>query len=291
MATQNLIVRKGLNNLLNAAYLGTTSVPTKISVGIATTAPTVGDTSLGKAIPISGTETVDDCETADWTPGTDSTQALYSTLSKVGDNSLTIAKTGTAGTTFSASKTTTSVDFTSKDFWVWVYLEDKTDLVATGTALSIRFGSDNSNYYQYDVDIDDLSDGWNSITFDSTTASSTTGTPTITACDYTNIIFNVDLAADTIVADRVLIDDLKVASSDDYYKSFDAGYPSINEVSSEIEMQTTLSTTDAVGYPLTELAHFDASNNMFSHSVSSADNKTTSDIFIEIERVKILNSF
>ena len=136
-----------------------------------------------------------------------------------------------------------------------------------------------------------LSDGWNAITFNSSNATGTTGTPTITACDYSEFIFNVDNAADTIVSDRILLDDLKVASDDDYDRVFDAGYPTVDEVSSEVEMQTTLGTTDAVGYPLTEVGHLDASDNLDSHAVTSADNKTTSDIFIEVERYKVLNTF
>lgn len=285
----NIITRKGLNNLINAGYLGTTSVPTKINIGISTTSPSVADTTLGKKIPISGTETVDDCETDNWADGTDTVATLNSTLFKVGSSSISIAKSGTTDTSMSVSKTTTSVDFTDKDFWIWVYVLDTDDLVSSGTLLTIRFGSDSSNYYY--LDITSLSDGWNAITFNSSSATGTTGSPTITACDYAELIFNVDDAADTIAADRVLMDDLKVASADDYDRDFDSGYPAVNTVSSEVEMQTTLGTTDAIGYPLTELGHLDASDNLLSHSVSSAENKTTSDIFIEVERLKLLNSF
>jgi len=284
----NILTRKGFNNLLNAGYLGDLSLPTKINVGIGTTSPTNADAELTKRIPISGTETVDDCETTDWVDGTDTNSTLNSALFKIGSNSLSIAKSGTTGTTMSISKATTSRDLTDKDFWVWVYVLDKTDLVTTGTALTIRFGSDSSNYYYYDVDIDDVSDGWNAITFDSSSAS-TTGTPTITVCDYSEVIFNVDDASDTIVADRILIDDLKVADADSYDRVFDAGYPIVDENSSEVEMQTRLGTTDAIGYPITEAGHLDDSDNLLSRSVASADNKTTSDIFIEVERLKLIN--
>lgn len=289
MASGNVLTRKGLNNFLNAGYLGTTDVPTKINVGISTTTPLVSDTALGKKIPISGTETVDDCETADWTDGTDTASALNSTTFKKGSNSLSVAKTGTSGTSATISKTTTSVDFTDKDLWLWLYVEDVSDLVSTGTAVTIRFGSDSSNYYYLDIAVGSLEDGWNAIMFDSSSATGTTGSPVITACDYTALIYNVDDAADTVAADRILLDDVKVASSDDYDRDFDSGYPSVNTVSSEVEMQTTLGTTDAVGYPITELGHLNSSD-LLSHSVSSADNKTSSDIFIEVERIKLTNT-
>ena len=285
----NKITRKGLNNLLNAGYLNDVNVPTKISIGIDTTSPLVSNTSLGKKIPINSTEEIDNFETADWVDGTDTESALNSALFKIGSNSLSVAKTGTTGTTMSINKATTSADFTDKDLWVWVYLEDKTDLVSSGTALSIKFGSDSSNYYNKEIDITDLSNGWNAITFDSSVTS--VGSPVITAIDYTEFIFNFDDASDTIVADRVLIDDLKLADSDSYYKEFDVNYPQVDEVSSEVEVQTTLTTTDAVGYPLTETGILTNDNDLLVHSVSFADNKTNKEIFIEVNRIKLLNSF
>ena len=285
----NKITRKGLNNLLNAGYLNDVNVPTKISIGIDTTSPLVSNTSLGKKIPINSTEEIDDFETADWVDGTDTESALNSALFKMGSNSLSVYKTGTTGTTMSINKATTSADFTDKDLWVWVYLEDKTDLVSSGTALSIKFGSDSSNYYNKEIDITDLSNGWNAITFDSSVTS--VGSPVITAIDYTEFIFNFDDSSDTIVADRVLIDDLKLADSDSYYKEFDINYPQVDEVSSEVEVQTTLTTTDAVGYPLTETGILTNDNDLPVHSVSFADNKTNKEIFIEVNRIKLLNSF
>ena len=291
MTNDILLTSKGLNNLLNSGYKGTTHVPTKIRVGMSTDTPTEGDTDLGKKIPMTGTEQVDDCNaTTSWSAGTDSAIALNTTLFKESTGSLSLAKSGATVTTFSMNKATTSRDYTSKDFWVWVYLLDKTDLVASGTGITVRFGSDGSNYYYLDTNITGLSNGWNAIVFSSSTATGTTGSPVIAACDYSEIILNTSLSSDTVAANRVLIDDLKVASSGDYEQNFDSGFPLVTETANKVEMETTLGTTKANGYPISEMGHLDTDSSLESHSVFTAENKTTTDIFIMKEIIKLINT-
>ena len=279
-----------IEDMLTAHFTGSTSVPTKYKVGNGTTTPNVGNTTLNNKIPVDNTEQIDDCEaTTGWSAGTDSVIATNAVTFKQGTFSLTLSKTGTAGTTMSVDKTTTSLDFTSKDFWTWVYILDITDLVATGTALTIRFGSDNSNYYFLDVDITSLSNGWNYISFNSAGATGTTGSPVIAACDYTYFSFNTDLAADTIVADRIIFDDIKLASTTDYDVPFTVNYPLINSGDLSAETRATLTATQANGSLITEFGEFDASNNLHSHIVFDAESKEEQDIFILIEITKLRN--
>jgi len=290
MTNGNIRTNVGLYQMLNAHFLETTSPPTKHRIGDNTTTPTTADTDLGRKIPVDNTETVDDCEAiTGWSAGTDSAVTLNSTTYKEGSGSLSLAKSGTTGTSMSMDKTTTSRDFTSKDFWVWVYITDTTDFVASGTALTIRFGSDNSNYYYYNVDITDLSNGWNLITFNTTTASGTSGSPTITACDYTYFAFNTDLSTDTIAADQVLIDEIIVASSTDYDISLLSGYPKVDTTLLQAETRSQLTTTIANGKGFTESGELDASNNLQSHNVFDLESKSATDIFYNVEIVKIRN--
>ena len=290
MVNEILITREGLNNMLNAGYLGQISVPTKINVGIGTTAPTEGNTSLTKRIPISGTESVDDCDTSDWTDSTDASSTLNTVLFKEGSASLTVEKDGTSGTEFYVEKTTTSVNFTSKDFWAWIYLVDTDDLDSSTTMITIRFGSDDANYYYLDLVSSNLVDGWNAITFNSTNATGSVGSPTLASSDYTRFTFNTTLAAGIISSDRILIDDIKVASSTDYDNALDSGYPQVIDSANEVEMESTLGTTKANGYPINEMGHLNASSTLYSHSVFTAENKTSSDIFIMKERIKLINT-
>lgn len=281
----------GFNNLLNAGYLGTTNVATKINVGISTTNPTDFSTALGKKIPIQNTEQVDSCDvTTGWTGGTDSAVSQNTTLFKEGAASLNVYKTGATVTTFGASKTVTSLDFTDKDIWIFLYIEDITDLVSTGTAVTFRYGSDNSNFYYFDIYISDLVDGWNYITFNSSTATGTTGTPTITACDYFEVIGNVDLDADLVAEGDFMIDDIKLASASDYDLDFDAGTLAVDTTDNSVSYEATLSLTMANGYPISEQGHLAADDTLYTHNVTTADNKTTSEIFIMKEKVKILNT-
>ena len=282
MAIGGVITSNGKNTFWNRSYSSspTKTVPSEIKIGIGTTTPVAADTSLVTKVPISGTEEIDSFNaTTGWAAGTDSAVTVNTTTKKIGTGSLSLAKSGTTGTTASMSKTTTSLDFTSKDLWGWVYLTDITDLVATGTAISIRFGSDSSNYYQYDIGITALANGWNYITFSSATATSTTGSPVITACDYTLIEYNTDLAADTVAADRINFDDFRLASTGDYNTIFVAGYPTFDTVNNKVTIRCNINSVQANGWNLTEIGEVntDSPELLISRDVFNSISKSDTD--------------
>ena len=99
-------------------------------------------------------ETVDDCDVADWSDSADMTTSVNTSEFKEGDKALNATKDAGAAAAAYTEKTTTSVDFTSKELSIWLYVKDSTALnkLATTNALSLRFGSDSSNYYQWDFD-------------------------------------------------------------------------------------------------------------------------------------------
>jgi len=162
---------------------------------------------------------IDNCETADWTDSTDATSVLDTSKLKQGTNSLELQKDGTTETFAKFSKdfgAGSTSDFTSKTIYVWLYIVDTTDLISSGNAVNIIYSSDSDgadNYYQYDVDVDDLSNGWNSVYFTSNTASSTSGTPDIDAMRYISIQLNVDATGDTIAANRIFMDWWRLSGS------------------------------------------------------------------------------
>jgi len=293
MANGSLIDNSGKLIIISKAYdsASTITVPSVFKVGILNGTPNVADTYLDNPVAISGTEAVDDCETADWSDDAECTTTLNASTFKEGSNSLSLEKDGGASVTCSTSKTTTSRDFTSKTLFVWVYITAVADLVATGTdCVVIRFGNDNSNYYQKGWDISELSVGWNLLYFTSATADSTTGVPTITACDYSYLALVTDLATDLIAADRINMDDWKVASSDDFTKTFVSGYPTIDTTNYEVEIRGQLSSIEANGYDLNGFGLFNTDGTPLMHSEDTftAESKGDTDQFTFIIKDRII---
>jgi hypothetical protein len=293
--TGSIITKKGRIIMLDRSYHddgdATYTAPSQFTVGINGSDPTVATTALDNPVPITGTESVDACDaTTGWTAGTDSAVSLNTTTYKEGTGALNIYKTGTSANALSASKTTTSRNFSSKDFHAWVYLTAVTDLISAGTALSIRFGSDASNYWQRDYDVSTLADGWNLVVFDTSSPSSQVGSPDGTSCDYTAVLLYTDLAADTIAAGRVIVDDLKLASDGDYLKSYETGYPLVDETNVEVETQMFLPSTMANGYDIDSVAmvNTDATVQVFSVDVFTSESKSSTDEFIMISKDRLL---
>ena len=293
MATGSLITNGGKNILLNRAYKVTPDylAPTQFKVGINNGTPAAGDTDLDQPVPISGTESVDDCETADWVDSADMTTTLNSTTFKEGVGALNLTKDGVASDTASTDKTTTSVDFTSKQLSLWIYIKDSTMLnkLAATDCVTIRFGSDNANYYTYTRDLTDLATGWNLISYTSATADSTTGAPAIAACDYSYIAIKADAAATVWSAADLIMDDWKVASSDDFLKDVVSGYPTIDEANFETTMRGFLATTDANGYDINGFGWFnkDGTPKLHSEDTYTAESKSETDefVYITVDRI------
>lgn len=295
MANGDILTNNGKLIILNRAFKATPDYTTlsKFKIGVSNGTPLITDTDLDNTVPISGTETVDDCETADWNDSADMTTALDATNYKIGSNGLTLEKDGTASATASTSKTTTSVDFTSKDLSVWLYIADQTtlDSFATSSCVTLRLGSDSSNYYEWVFDKSELSTGWNLLDhLTSSNADTTTGSPTIAACDYSYIAITASAAGETWAADKVTMDDWKVISSDDYTKTFISGYPSFDTTNYEVEIRGQLLTTEANGYSINGfgLVNTDATVLMGTESTFTANSKGNTDQFTFIQTLRML---
>jgi hypothetical protein len=263
--------------MLHGVADATKTVLAKFRVGIGTTTPSASDTGLTTQVPISGTEAVDSCDaTTGWTAGANTTRSVNTSTYKEGTGSLNMYVSSSA-TSGSMDKTTTSVDFTSKDLWQFVYISAAlyANLLSTGAALTIRFGSDSSNYYYRTWTKAQLASGWNYLMFNTTTATGTTGSPAIAACDYYYVSY-ARAAAGTDSAGDFIIDDLKVASAGDYKKAFATGYPIVDDGMGEMTIRSVLSSGEANGFVIAEFGveNSDATPIFYSHDTHTTITKT-----------------
>jgi hypothetical protein len=152
---------------------------------------------------------IDNCETANWTQNADaSNDTLDAVVFKQGSNSIKMGKTGTSGSVIYYEKTQSSVDCSAgnKRLGIWVYITD-TDSLATTTALEIWYGNDSSNYLKKTYDKANLSDGWNLANVGvNVTDMTQVGTVSLSAMDYTRIVFNTPTSATTITHGNLKMD-------------------------------------------------------------------------------------
>jgi len=189
---------------------------------------------------------VDNCEAADWTDDAEMTSSLNATTYIEGSNSLNLVKDAGAAITASTDKTTTSADFTGRTFYMWLYIKDATmyaKLNATN-CLGIRFGSDNGNYYVYTRDKADLAAGWNRVAFTTATADSTTGTPVVTACDYTYIAIKADAAGTTWSAGDLMMDNINVIGGNMWTHNTYTDITKTSDIQCFFDVQCTFTVTE-----------------------------------------------
>ena len=258
-----MITNSGFKILLNRAYNASPDYAEidKFKVGASQATTTVSDTDLTKPIPISGTEQLANCETiGDWTASTDGSDSQNSTTYKEGSGALNLIKTGTTAdnVTYYNNNNMTSLDFTDKDLWVWLYIKDDDTLakLTTSEAVELRLGNDyDTNFYYKKFDNADLSTGWNYLTMN-TTDGTETGSVTLASCDSGAVKITFTDTSDTLAEGDVIIDDWKLASSVDYLKAFETGYPSIDETKLEATVKCYLNSVQANGYNINSIGTF-----------------------------------
>jgi len=277
------LVNNGMKILINrgAKAVPDYTAPSRFKIGISQATVSISDNDLTLPIPITGTETIDDCEaTTDWTAGTDGAITTNSTTKKVGTYALNLTKdAGTVDNVIWYNESESSLDFTSKEIWGWIYIKDATTLAKlhTTTALEVRFGNDyDTNYYKKVYTNANLTTGWNVITFNTTTGTQV-GTVTLNACDSLAIKLTYTGTAITTSEGDIIIDNFVLASSGDYYKNIEAGYPTINETTFESDENYYLSSTDAVGFNITGIGSFNTDGTVLMSSAFSFTAQSKSD--------------
>lgn len=257
-----MIVDNGFKIAVNRIAKSTPdyTVASRFKVSVNQADVTSSDTDLTLSVPIFNTETVADCEaTTNWVSGTDGDIDTTTTAYKIGTYGLTLIKDAqTADNVLWVNESLSSLDFTAKDLWGWIYIKDATTLakLATTDALEVRYGNDDdTNYYKYLYDNADLAVGWNIIKFNITEATEV-GTVTDNACDSLGIKLTFTATTDELEADEIIIDDFKLSSSGDYYKDLTSGYPTIDETNMEIVTESYLNSVEANGYLLSGIGTF-----------------------------------
>jgi len=174
---------------------------------------------------------IDACNaTTDWSASTDGAITLNTTNSKVleGTGCLNITKTGATTASVTYSKTlSTSYDFTGKTFKASVYVEDLTELAASGTAIQLRVGSSSSNYYSMNYTKADIGGGdWNTLTLtygSSSDDAGTTGTPEPGSIDYIAVVITYAASSTTVTAGDMRLDNITFNNVEDVNIDYNTG--------------------------------------------------------------------
>ena len=167
---------------------------------------------------------VDSCDTATGWTANDSanmTTLANTTIFKSGVAALNLTKDSVTTALTSTSKTTTSVNFTGKKLTFWYYCNSAAAYakLAAAAALTVRFGSDSSNYFRWDFANTALVGqsltgvGWQQIECSQLNFTSKTGTPVLGSCAYTYIGLTAsDGTTITWSAGDFIIDQIEVVS-------------------------------------------------------------------------------
>jgi len=169
---------------------------------------------------------VDSCDvTTNWTDSANMTTSVNTTNFKSGVGALNLTKDSVTTALTYTSKTTTSVDFTGKKLGFWFYCASTTAFakLAAAVSLTVRFGSDASNYFRWDFVNTALATGllgqtlngvgWQYIECSQLNYTSKTGTPVLATCAYTYIGLTAsDGTTITWSAGDFVIDQLEVVA-------------------------------------------------------------------------------
>jgi hypothetical protein len=163
-------------------------------------------------------ETIDSCDViTGWTDSADMTISVNSGSLLYSTNALNLTKDGTSSVNASTSKTVTSRDFADSDddLEMGLYIKDQTthDKLATSSSVIIRYGSDSSNYYQWNWDKANISVGVNTLCcMTVANADSTTGSPDTANMDYFFIQYTTNNTSDTTVAGDIVMDEIHITN-------------------------------------------------------------------------------
>lgn len=183
-----------------------------------------------------------------FTDSTDMTVSVNATEFKENDASLNLTKDGTSSTTASTSKTVTSINFTNKTLNLWLYIVDSTTLnyFAATDGVTIRYGNDASNYYQWTKDRADLAVGWNFIgLLNGANADSTTGTVTETAMDYFYIAIETTVSGDSWSAGDVIMDNIFATAGTLYQRDTITAINKTDDINLYLDDTITITVTES----------------------------------------------
>ena len=154
-----------------------------------------------------------------WTDDANMTVTLNTTTYKSGVAGVNFTKDSVTTALSASYKSTSSVNFTGKKLCFWYYCNSAASYakLAAAAAMTVRFGSDSSNYFRWDFANTALVGqsltgvGWTYIECSQLNFTSKTGTPNLSACAYTYIGFTAtDGTTITWAAGEFVIDQLEL---------------------------------------------------------------------------------
>ena len=296
MATGGELVDDGRNVLLNRTYKETPdyNAPTKCKVGVGTTTPNTSDTNCENIVPMDyGIVNDNGDNQLTGSSGGDNTTDNTSTY-KIGGGRADNTSQNLIANSSSTSKIWTILDLSilginldeTKRTGLWIYIKDSAtfDKFATsGTCLEVKFGSDDSNYYNMTYEASDLSAGWNWLTSNLDNLEDLTETGTVSGdIDFFEIDITTNNATDTFSTDDICYDLLRQWELADTLGDINMGYPSFDAPHQEVTIQFYIHSLQANGFMLTECGSFtdDTTPTMIDHDVFSGVSKSLTDEMI-----------
>jgi hypothetical protein len=214
------------------------------------------DTDLTKKIPYHKYAVVSACDViTDWN-GIDirSLISLNTTSFKEGTGSLNIYKTSATSSAILglSNGSLTTRNFTDKYISFWIYFKTAA-ILSKFNLLTVKYGTDSSNYYYNTFT---AVAGWNNIIMNQVDFIVDIGSPDVTDCQYFGIDLTFVTGTDTIAEADIMIDDVFLFETADYYKDFEASYPTIDETNFEITYKGYLDLTMCNGFLINSIAIF-----------------------------------
>jgi len=304
MGTGATIVNLGLDILMDRLI---TASPAKTAisqfqVGIGTTTPAVADTGLEIAVPIdNGTVNDNGDNTLTGSSGGDNTTDNTTTF-KPGAGTTDVTAQDLIANNSSVTKIWTIADLSAlgtnitgtQPFALWFFIKDAAALAklkTSGTALEVKLGSDSSNYFSKTFAVSTLATGFNWITSNTVNVNALTETGTVSGNIDTFIIeVTTNNATDTFTTGDVIYDLLRQWAASDLVKNMESGFPSDDTTTKEVTSRMILLSTEANGFPLTELAVFntDSTIQIWSHDVFTSRSKTDTEEFRFIQKDRFI---
>jgi len=268
----------------------------QLQIGEGQTSPTVSDTALETPVPIDGEELIDDAEaTTGWTANGTNSLSVNTSIKQRGAGALNLIKSDTGQAETTATKTVTSLDFTSKEFFIFVNVSASLllDLASSPSTLSgaveIRYGSDSGNYFRKSLAVASITSGRNVIRFTSSNADATVGAPVLGSMDFLFVGYELTGAGLTSSASDFVFDDSFLAETVDFFQALQAGFPSTDLVSDSWTVQSRIDTTEANGFLVGESGFFNADGTvkLGSHNVFTPESKGDTDEFIFTDNFEV----
>lgn len=277
---------EGKIGTLSRAYTdsGNYQKPSKFKVRYDGDLPNVNSTNLGAIFPVSPGTVLDNMEaTTGWTTNGTNTIGLNNTINRTKGSALYVEKADNTVTLVEAEKTFSSFDFSTEEFWMFLFLSQDAYDKLTSAGVTIELRENASNYYSYDIPKTDMIAGWNEIYFDSSSATAA-GTPTDTNITIFNISGNTTNTTDVFGTNDFVFDNLRLITDSEKEKDFVAGYPSISPATREATMRAYLTSVEAIGANVDGIGYFSDDDVLWGVDYFPAESKGIADEFNFIRR-------